>query len=338
MAQNERTGRGGRGGGLDRPKDPDTNPRAMHAEPPPESPLTAASEAGGPSVEPPNEAGDGGDGGGGGDGENDGGGNGEAEGGGGDDRTEEEVLAELQAAQKTVEDLEAELAEIREEDRREEEKDRIIDEYVAQLPALKAEEAELERYRTAELKFLEEMLSEDVRKAIAEVSDDLQQELNGLEADVDNAQAALDAQQRTLDEAKAAERNATGELERLVRPLDPVRAKLRDGEALRTATNKAEEAEDYATAFWLVMDGGRMQKRLAEDPIRDPDDLREAIEAAGEAQAAARADIPAQEAPIAGLSKALEDARVAHESAKATLEERVQERVSELNPTSAEPA
>lgn len=330
MAQNERIGRGGKGGGADRPSDPDIDPRSIQAPPAPEAPVGEVSEAGDAGDAPPGGGGEGGEGGGGGPGE--GGGNGD------DKRTEEEVLAELMEAKEAVGGLEAELAAIREQGRRKEEKDRIINDYAAQVAALKADEAELELYRTAEIKFLEKMLPTEVRDAVSEVSADLQAELDGLAADADNAKAALEVQQRQFDEAKAAEEGATRHLESLVKPVDPIRAKLREGEALRAATNKAEEAEDYTLAFWLVMDGGQLQRRLARDPIREPEDLRKEIEAAGLAQAAARADIPAQEATIAGLKKAYEDARTAHENARSTLDERVLERVSKLNPNSADPA
>jgi hypothetical protein len=317
MAQNERTGRGGKGERADRPSDPDTDPRSSQAQPAPEAPVGEVSEAG--------DDGDDSSGGGGGDGDE-------------KPRSEQEVLAELKDAQDAVDGLEAELAAIRDESRRDEENDRIIADYAAQVAALKAGEAELELYRTAEITFLEKMLPAEVREAVAKVAGELQDELDGLAGDVDNAQAALDLQQRLIDEAKAADENATRNLDRLVKPVDPIRAKLRDGEALRTAANKAEEAGDYALAFWLVMDTGRLRQRLAEDPISEPEALRKEIDDARRAQAAARAGIPALEAPVAGLAKALDGAKAAHETARSTLDERVLQRVSELNPKSAEPA
>jgi hypothetical protein len=315
MAQNERNGRGGKGSGANRPADPDTNPRSIQAPPPPETPIGQRSEGGDAADETPGDGGD-------------------------EDkqRPEAEVLAELKRAQEAVDGLEVELAAIREQGHGEEENDRIIADYTAQVGALKDRAAELELFRTAEITFLEKMLPDDARKELAKVEGELQAELNGLIGNAANAQAALDNQQRLLDEAKRAEEAATAKLEGLSKPLDPIRAKLRDGEALRTAVNKAEEAEDYALAFWLVMEGGRLQRRLSENPIREPDALRAEIALARQAQAAARADIAPQEAPIANLTKALEAAKAVRDTAKSTLEERLLKRISELNPNSAEPA
>lgn len=334
MPQSDRRGRGGSDPGPGAAPDPDTDPRSIHPEPPPEAPLgeVPAAAPDEPAEPPaaesmpiaPDEAAPAT----------------LAEGGPEEEteRTEEDVLAELEEAQAGVDQLERELAILREESRRKDELDRRVAQYQAQYDGLKTSRDSLTLFRTAEITFLETMLPDDAPGAIAAVEPGLRAEADDLALEAEDAAAKVEAQRRDLDAARETEAAARREVERLAAPAEPIRAKLKEAAALRTAANEAEEQGDYALAYWIVMDGGRLQQRLEDEELLDPETLAARIEEAQQAAADARADVTRLEAPLADLTRARDEARAARDEADATLEARVLKHVSLFNSSPDEPA
>ena len=87
---------------------------------------------------------------------------------------------------------------------------------------------------------------------------DLEAEIAPARARLAAAEAELRGEQTGLDNEKRRKGEAEAVLKTLTAFGGAIRERLKRAEAVRSETNKAEDGRDYALAYWLVMEDGRI--------------------------------------------------------------------------------
>jgi len=252
--------------------------------------------------------------------------------------SESELRDEIERAKRTIQLATERLAKLDAEHKAQQAAAKMISDYAADRPALLAREEDLRKYRAAEASFLAQFLDQETIQRIKQVEDKALKEINDLTAKV----AAADvggASKRDVETAKAEAAAAKRAAEALKRPAAAIRDRLAAADALRSEAKKASDAGQYALAYWLIMDGGPIDRKLKEDPsILPPGDLKAAADkaAADQIEAELKATRLQEEAKQAEAS--LQADRAALAKLAAGLEPRVRAELAELNPKPAEAA
>ncbi|HMJ94109.1 MAG TPA: hypothetical protein VK472_08425 [Allosphingosinicella sp.] len=246
------------------------------------------------------------------------------------------LRGEIDAARTALEAMEAELA--RAEAKEEEDKAaaKMVSDYSAEVPALKASERELHRYRTAETSFLNEILPAAARTAIAEVHKKPEQDIAALLARIEEKERDAAEARMALGEARQDAAEAKDKAEALKRPAAAVRDRIKRADAVRVEATKAKDAGRYALAYSLVMPGGKLERAIAAEPaIIPPEELGGAIKAAAAAQKEADDRVAALTKEVETLEAALQKDRTGLAELQRGLDAKVLAELSKLNPQTA---
>ncbi|HEY0413172.1 MAG TPA: hypothetical protein VGD66_08520 [Allosphingosinicella sp.] len=345
MAQDDPKGQpaGGRGKSPVQ-RAPDTpDARHMAAPPPPEAPLhepapadsgaTAATASAGIAAHAPEDkpAEGGGGAGGGGSGGGGGGATGEAE--------SDRLRREIAEAERALAAKRTELAAAEDKRKADEAKAKLVEDYSKEVAALTATAEGLQQYQLAETSFLSKFLDATAMQKIPDASAGPEQEIHELTAKIEADSQAAAAEKAKLGAAKQLAAAAKAKAEGLKRPAASVRDRLKAADAVRAEAKKASDAGNYALAYWLIMEGGRLDALLKQEPrIIQASDLPAAITQSAAEQATAEAELAALEGRIKTLEAGIQadTARLAALNAK--LESKVRESLAQFNPKSAETA
>ena len=306
------------------PSAPDTpETRDMNAPPPSEAPEAPGAPASDPQAPPGTAmAGDGSTG---------------ADAGEQPEESESDRLRrEIGEARHALEAKEAELARVEEQRRADEAAAKMVADYSAEVPALKASERDLRQYQVAETSFLNEVLPAATRAAIAEVHEGPEREIAGLRAQIEReAQDAAEAR-RALGEARQAAVEAKDRAEALKRPAASIRDRIKRADAVRAEATKASDAGRYALAYWLVMPGGKLEQAIAGEPaIIPPEDMGAAIKAAATGQNEADERVATLTKQVETIEAALQKNRTRLAELQRSLDATVLAELSKLNPQTA---
>ena len=209
----------------------------------------------------------------------------------------------------------------------------LVQDYAAEVEALTRSSEELDRYRHAEISFLEGFLDSETRKKIEHATEAAQAAINRLQADVDHQTTKLGPIRQARDTAKATAATATARVEALQRPAASIRERLKGAEAVRAEARKASDAGNYALAYWLVMPGGKLEQALNAEPhILEADALRKEVNAAREAQKAANQALAGRETELKTAEDALRAAQAELASLTSSRDATVSKTVAALNP------
>lgn len=246
---------------------------------------------------------------------------------------------EIGEAEKALEDKKAELTRAEEQRKAEEATAKMVADYTKELPALTATEDGLKQYRLAETSYLSKFLDAAAIKQIADASAAPQQEIDDLATKIEaDAKAAADKRAK-LDAAKGKAAAAKARAEALKRPAASIRDRLKAADDIREEAKKASDAGNYAVAYWLVMDDGRLDEKVKAQPrIIPASELETAVRKSAADQTKAEQDVAALDGKIKALDAGLEADRARLAALKAKLEAKVRESLAELNPNSAEAA
>lgn len=318
MVQDDRKGQPpstrGRSRAQNAPDTPDT--RGVKAPPPPEAPEASDTAAGAP------RAGDGIT---------------SAEAGEQPEEGESQRLRrEIDEARQALKSKEAELARVEAQRQADEAAAKMVSDYSAEVPALKASEQELRQYQTAETSFLNEVLPPAARAAIAEVHKAPEQEIAGLRARIEQEERDAAEARRALGEARQAAAEAKDKAEALKRPAASIRDRIKGADAVRAEAMKARDAGHYALAYWLVMSGGRLERAIAAEPaIIPPKELGAAIKAAAAGQDEADERVATLTKQAETIDAALQKDRTRLAELQRSLDATVLAALSKLNPQTA---
>ena len=301
------------------PDAPDTH--NMTAPPPPEAPANepAPAESGATAeAAPPTVAGDN-----------------PAEGGAGESDSDR-LRREIAEAEQALAAKRAALAAAEDKRKAEAAAAKLVDDYSKEVAALTATAEGLRQYQLAETSFLSKFLDAPTMQKIADASAGPEQGIHDLQAKIDADTQAAAAEKAKLDAARQRAASAKAKAEALKRPAASVRDRLKAADAVRTEAKKASDAGNYALAYWLIMDGGRLDALLKQEPrILQAADLPAAMTQAGSEQAAAEADLAALEGRVQALDAGIraDTARLA--ALNARLDAKVRESLAQFNPKSA---
>lgn len=253
---------------------------------------------------------------------------------GGNKEDEEAKLArELKEAQDLVVTRDTALTALRERKKAASEAEALIKDYEKELPALRDGEKGLEQFRLAEIEFAEEMLPGAVRAKIDKVQADLEAEIAPTRARLAAAEAELRGEQTGLDNEKRRKSEAEAALKTLTAFGGAIRERLKRAEAVRSETNKAEDGRDYALAYWLVMEDGRLDAEVHGKPaIAEPGALRDAIVDERAKLAGAQAAITTGEAKVKKLGEEIKAKQAEVAAFDKVADKEARKRVSALNP------
>jgi hypothetical protein len=358
MAQDERKGHTASARGrLPASSAPDTaDAHGMHAPPSPEAPGAPQSQ---PATEPVDtaagqgtadagESGNGGDTGGGsagggsaGGGSAGGGTGGAGTGGGAAGGASEikELKDKIDQANKNLDVLKAQLTLAEDLHRATEATEKMVGDYAKEREALKATEEELIQYRAAEALFLSKFLDDAKMKAIAKASAEQQQKIDDLTTKIKTDERTAADKRAHLDKAKAEAAAAKAEAEALKRPAASIRDRLKAADAIRTEAMKASDSGNYALAYWLIMDHGRLDEKIKGKPRIIPEsDLKAAVEQSAANQIKAEQLVAALEGEVKTLDAGLLADRAMLASLSAKNEATVRDILAQFNPKSAEAA
>jgi hypothetical protein len=339
MAQDERKGQPpstrGRSPAPPAPDTPDT--RDINAPPPPEEPVTQPTDAGPPAAST-GEANE--------DANEESGARGIApttaltgSGGQGDgeappaDQTDT-LQDAVEDAKRALKEKEEALARYREQREVEKAETKLVNDYEAEVDALKLADEDLEDYRQAEISFLSRFLDQETKDKIADAAKTAQAEIDTLADEIKDDEATAAAARNARDDAKEAAVKARTEADALKRPGGSIRDRLKAADAIRSEAKKASDDGKYALAYWLVMPGGKLDQALrADPPIFDPDDLRELVKTAREAQEDAEKTLADRETELKAAEDKLRAKQVALVDLRKKFDATVLANVAELNPT-----
>jgi hypothetical protein len=256
-------------------------------------------------------------------------------GGGGETETQR-LLREIADAKRALDAKQAEF-DIAEKKRKEQEATtKLVEDYSKEVSDLRATREGLRQYQLAETSFLNRFLDATAMHNIANASAGPAKEIADLKAKIDADTQAATAEKAKLDSAKQHAADAKAKAEALKRPAASIRDSLKAADAVRAEAKKASDAGNYALAYWLIMDGGRLDDLLNKGPqIIAPADLAAATAQSAAEQSKAEAELNA----LLGRIKAL-DAGIQADTAQlaaliAKQDSKVRESLAQFNPKSA---
>jgi len=256
----------------------------------------------------------------------------------GDGPNESELRDEIERAKRTIQANTERLAALEAERKAQQAASKAISDYAAERPSLLAHEEDLRKYRAAEASFLAQFLDQETIRRIEQVESEARAQIDRVAARIAAADVA-GAAKRDIEAAKAEASAAKRRADALKRPAAAIRDRLAAADALRSEAKKASDAGNYALAYWLIMDGGPIDRKLREEPsVLPPSDLKSAADGAAAAQAEAegRAARLQDEAKQAEASLQADRAELA--KLTAGLDSRVRTDLAALNPKPAEAA
>jgi len=255
-------------------------------------------------------------------------------------KTESDRLRdEIAEAEKALEAKKAEFAHVEERRKAEEATAKMVADYAKEIPALTATEDGLRQYQLAETSFLSKFLDAGTMQNIADASAAQQRAIDDLEAKVGTKAKAVADKRAQLDAAKERAAAAKAKGEALKRPATSIRDRLKAADAVRTEAKKASDAGNYALAYWLIRDGGRLEEKIRAEPRVIPaSQLEAAMRQSAADQAAAEREAAALEAEVKPLEVDLQADRAALAALKTSFEAKVRASLAQFNPKSAEAA
>lgn len=322
MAQDDRKGKASEPGKAPAPTAPDTpDTREIQAPPPPEEPVVQPSPP-----EPPAAPAEGGN-------------RAAAAGKGGGESESDRLRREIGEAEKALDAKKAELAQAEERRKAEEATVKMVQDYAREIPALTAREDALRQYRLAQTSFLAKFLDAATMQKIANVAAAPQQEIDALTAKIDGDAQTAETKKGDLAAAKAAAAAAKAQAEALKRPAASIQNRLKAAEAIGSDAKKAADAGNYALAYWLIMDGGRLDESVQSEPrIMPASDFETALRQAAADQAQAEQNAAALESEVGALNASLQADRARLAALQARWEPTVGDSLAALNPKPAEAA
>jgi predicted nucleic acid-binding Zn-ribbon protein len=324
MAQDDRKGKASEPGKAPAPTAPDTpDTREIQAPPPPEEPLVQPSPPEPPAPPAPPAAG-----------------GSDAGAAGNDGESESDRLRrEIDEAEKALHAKKADLARAEERRKAEEATVKMVQDYAREIPALTAREDGLRQYRLAQTSFLGKFLDAATIQKIPNVAVAPQQEIDALAAKIDGDAQTVEKKKGNLAATKAAAAAAKAQVEALKRPAAPIQNRLKAAEAIGSDAKKAADAGNYALAYWLIMDGGRLDEWVHAEPrIIPASDLEAAVRQAAADQARAEQNAAALQSEIGALDASLQADRARLAALRTSLEATIRDRLAALNPKPAEAA
>jgi hypothetical protein len=248
----------------------------------------------------------------------------------------ERLRREIRDAEKALEAKKADLVRVEARRLEDEAAAKMVSDYSAEVPALKASERKLLQYQTAETSFLNEILPSAARTAIAEAHKKPAQEIADLRSRIEQEESDAAEARTALGEARQAAAEAKDKAEALKRPAAAIRDRIKRADAVRAEATKARDAGRYALAYWLVMPGGELERTIAAEPaIVPPEELGGAIKAAAAAQKEADDRVAALTKEVETLDAALQKDRTGLAELQRGLDAKVLAELSKLNPQTA---
>ncbi len=215
----------------------------------------------------------------------------------------------------------------------------MVSGYAAEVPALKAHEQGLQQYQAAAKSFLNAILPGPTRDAIADVHKAPRKAIDDLRTGIDRQEGEAADARRDLADARAAAAAAKEKADALERPAASIKDRLKEADAVRSDAKKASAAGNYALAYWLIMDGGKLDKSIEGDPeIIAPDTLAAAIKKAAADQAQADKAVADLESRVEALDASLQKDKTQLATLQRTLDATILTALAKLNPPSAEAA
>jgi hypothetical protein len=301
------------------PNAPDTH--SMTAPPPPEAPANALAPAESRSTAEATPAGVAGQ---------------EAPEGAAGESDSDRLRREIAEAEQALAAKRAALAAAEDKRKAEAAAAKLVDDYSKEAAALTATAEGLRQYQLAETSFLSKFLDAPTMQKIADASAGPEQEVHDLKAKIDADSQAAAAEKAKLDAARQRAAAAKAKAEGLKRPAASIRDRLKAADAARTEAKKASDAGNYALAYWLIMDGGRLDALLKQEPrILQAAELPAAMAQSAIEQATAEADLAALEGRIKGLDAGIQTDKARLTGLTARLEATVRESLAQFNPKSA---
>ncbi|MDB5669993.1 MAG: hypothetical protein JWO25_952 [Alphaproteobacteria bacterium] len=243
---------------------------------------------------------------------------------------------EIEEARQALAAKEAELARVETQRQADEAAAKMVSDYSAEVPALKASEAELRQYQSAEISFLNEILPTATRARIAEVHKGPEQEIADIGARVEQEEREAAETRQALGDARQAATEAKDKADALKRPAASIRDRIKRADAIRADAMKASDAGRYALAYWLVMPGGRLEQAITAEPaIILGEDLDAAIKAAAAGQKDADDRVAKLTAQASTIDAALQKDRTRLAELQRSLDATVLAELSKLNPQTA---
>lgn len=263
----------------------------------------------------------------------------ESETGTGTETETERLRREVREAQQSLEAKEEALARHEAQRQAEEATATMVNDYAAEVPALNAHTRGLRQYQTAETSFLEEILPAQTRADIADVDKAPRKEIDDLRAKIDKEEGDAAKARRDLADARATAAAARERSEALKRPAASIKDRLKGADAVRSDAKKASDLGNYALAYWLVMEGGKLDQAIEAEPeIIAPAALSAAIATAADEQAKADKAVEELESQVAALDTSLQEDRTRLATLERTVDATILAALAKLNPPSAEAA
>jgi hypothetical protein len=257
-------------------------------------------------------------------------------GGAGGESESDRLRREIGETEKALEAKKAELARAEERRKAEEATAKMVADYAAEIPALTATEDGLRQYKLAQTSFLSKYLDAATMQKIADASAALQREIDELAAQIEADSETAAAKKAGLDAAKAKAAAAKAKAEALKRPGASIRDRLKAAEAIRAEADKASDAGNYALAYWLIMDGGRLDEKVRAEPRVIPkSELDAAVRQSAADQAAAEREVAALEGEVKALDAGLQADRAQLAALNAKFEAKVRDSLAQFNPKPA---
>lgn len=214
-----------------------------------------------------------------------------------------------------------------------------VRDYAAEVAALQARERGLRQYQAAETSYLETMLPAPVRAAIAKVDEAPRRKTDDLRVKIEQDERDAADARRDLAEARAEAAAAKQASEALKRPGASIKERLSAADAIRADAKKASDSGNYALAYWLVRESGKLDQAMEADPkIIAPEALSAAIAAAAARQTQADKAVEDLENRAKTLDDSLQKDRAALATLQRAVEATILTELAKLNPPSAEAA
>lgn len=216
---------------------------------------------------------------------------------------------------------------------------KMVSDYTAEVQALKTHEKGLLQYQAAETSFLKEILPGPARTAIAGVAKAPRKAIDDLRAKIEQGDRDAGEARRDLAEARAAAAAAAQTAAALKRPAASIKDRLKGADAVGSDAKKASDAGNYALAYWLVMEGGKLEQAIeADPPIIAPGALAAAIKTAAAGQAEADKAVEELESRVEALDASLQEDRAQLATLERTIDATILSDLAKLNPPSVEAA
>lgn len=251
------------------------------------------------------------------------------------DKTLDELREELVVATKALETAKANLANEKDREKLDYDTGKIVSDYRVDYPALKLADDEQRGFFDDEKAQLEALLSPTRIKDIADIAIAERKKIEDAKASIVAATTALAARGEALVTANAARDAAKVPLDLWKKPAASIKERLKAVDAFKAEIFKADEAGQYALAYWLLTDSEKLSGKRGDPKVITPEELKKKIMDVWAAFVKADADAKALDAEVKTLTKSLDDMKGELGDLTKNLEAVIRQRIAELPPEMA---